>query len=162
VRTLTHAEAVGAARRLHGRSLYCGLYLNELLLKLTAREDPFPGVFDAYAEALSALADGKPPDHLLRLFELQLLQALGFGLNFDEDIDGQPVQPDVRYTYRAGQGLQPVSADDVNGFSGRTILALRDNRLSGLEQTREARALMRRVLDFYLDGRPLRTRELFR
>jgi DNA repair protein RecO (recombination protein O) len=162
VRTLAQAEPAGASHRLSGRTLYCGLYLNELLMKLTAREDAFPVVFDGYAATLSALAAGGAPDRLLRRFELQLLQSIGLGLDLDEDIHGQPVQPDSRYTYCQGQGLQPVAPGHLDGCSGRTIIALRDGSFSGQGQTREARSLMRQVLDFHLDGRPLRTRDLFR
>ena len=54
--TLTGADQVAAPPRLHGEALYCGLYLNELLIRLLHRGDPHPEVFERYRAALSELA----------------------------------------------------------------------------------------------------------
>jgi DNA repair protein RecO (recombination protein O) len=162
VLTLARAEALGTPIRLVGKDLYCGLYVNELLLKLTARQDPFPSLFTDYAATLEALATAPVVEPVLRQFELQLLQALGLGLNLDEDIAGAPLVPDKMYTYRFGQGLEQTAVSSGQGCSGQAVIALRECHLDGRTEMREARWLMRRVLDYHLDGRPLRTRELFR
>ena len=46
VLTLARAESGSAPLRIEGRKLYCGFYLNELILKLTARQDPSQALFD--------------------------------------------------------------------------------------------------------------------
>src|SRR3954464_9342317 len=48
VRTLTAAEWIGGLVPLEKSALLCGFYLNELLVKLLARDDPHPALFDHY------------------------------------------------------------------------------------------------------------------
>ena len=67
VQTLVAAEPAGPPVSLQGKQLYCGLYLNELLLKLTARADPNPPLFDDYAEALTLLSEESTADRTLRV-----------------------------------------------------------------------------------------------
>jgi len=51
VRTLMKAEWRGGQPLLGGEALFCGFYLNELLLRLLPREDAHDALFDAYADA---------------------------------------------------------------------------------------------------------------
>src|SRR5882672_2413493 len=55
LRTLKTAEPAGPATPLGGSSLLSAFYLNELLLKLTTREDPHEGLFEAYDAAITEL-----------------------------------------------------------------------------------------------------------
>ena len=162
VRTLKTAEVAGSAVTLRGKALYCGLYLNELLLKLTIRDDPNDGLYDDYQTTLSGLSDAIAADSVLRRFELQLLQHLGHALVLDRDVEGRPIQSDAHYAYQMDAG--PVRSDTDRGdrFSGRLFHALCRQDLGLPEIQREARVFMRRVLDHYLDGRPIRSRDLFR
>ena len=81
VRTLKSAQWQGGHVMPVGEALLAGFYLNELLLRVLARDDPHPQLFDHYAEAVRRLASG--PDAaaqragVLRAFELLLLQASG-------------------------------------------------------------------------------------
>jgi DNA repair protein RecO (recombination protein O) len=59
VRTLRAAEFGGAAASIHGAAWFAGFYLNELLLRLLARDDAHPRLFDAYAAALGSLDGGE-------------------------------------------------------------------------------------------------------
>ena len=77
VRTLVSAEWVGGLRPLERSALLCGFYLNELLVKLLARDDPHPVLFDHYVSALNQLAHDEPPTIVLRKFELALLKETG-------------------------------------------------------------------------------------
>ena len=74
VHNLRGAEWAGGVPLAGGDALFSGFYLNELLMKLLAREDPHPALWDAYAATLTLLgadADGAA----LRAFELRLLRA---------------------------------------------------------------------------------------
>ncbi|MCB1800501.1 MAG: DNA repair protein RecO [Gammaproteobacteria bacterium] len=161
VATLVAAEALAPPTALSGRRLYCGLYLNELLLKSTARQDPYPSVFDSYAESLGQLQGSSPVEPVLRRFEVHLLDQLGLGLLLDHDTQGQPVNTDSRYTYQIDAGPRQVGADDPQALSGSTLLALKSGQFDDASVMREARDLMRRVLDHHLGGQALRSRELF-
>jgi DNA repair protein RecO (recombination protein O) len=52
LKTLHSAEWRGGIAQLRGKPLICGFYLNELLLKLLAREDPHEALFHHYSEAV--------------------------------------------------------------------------------------------------------------
>lgn len=102
VRTLTRAEAHGV-RLLDGRAMMSGWYMNELILKLLAREDPHPGVFDAYEAALDELAQpqGRPPAVALRRFEWVLLQETGYGVSGPPpDFESAGTEPQLRQRLR--------------------------------------------------------------
>ena len=77
VRTLTTAEWIGGLLPLERSALLCGFYLNELMVKLLARDDPHPALFDHYVSALNQLAHDEPAAIVLRQFELALLRETG-------------------------------------------------------------------------------------
>jgi len=78
LKTLIRAEWRGGLPLVRGSALLCGFYLNELLLKLLAREDSHPQLYAAYERALAELAAGGEQAALLRRFELGLLAELGY------------------------------------------------------------------------------------
>jgi|SRR5690625_785334 len=88
VKTLTRAEANGLTP-LRGRAFMSAWYMNELILRLLAREDPHPAIFDAYRQALHDLSMASntnikgalPLTAALRRFEWTLLQEAGYGLD---------------------------------------------------------------------------------
>src|SRR5437762_9419036 len=79
VQNLRSAEWAGGAAMLTGAALFSGFYLNELLMKLLARHDPHPALFDAYAQTLPWLADRDDAgvEAALRAFEVTLLKEIG-------------------------------------------------------------------------------------
>lgn len=162
VLTLTRVEAMGLPLPLRGRVLYCGLYLNELLMRLTARQDPLPKSFDDYQQSLNGLVTDALVEPVLRRFEVRLLQHLGLGLALQNDVDGSPIDPDRDYLYEIDSGARPVAGGQTGAVSGTTLQALHDGSFDKRETLLQARSLMRRIIDYHLDGRPLRSRELFR
>ncbi len=111
VRTLTGAHWLGGHVFPRGDSLLAGFYLNELLLKLMAREDPHEHLFDLYAQVVKILASGLEPTlwPLMRAFELLLLKGLGLLPNLDaQSANLQPLGPQVLYALLAPLGLVSV------------------------------------------------------
>lgn len=165
IRTLTRAEAAGRPLVLAGTALYCGLYLNELLLRLLGRDDPHEDLFPDYQLALDALSRNDAIQTRLRQFELRLLAAIGYQMILDREADGgNPVRPDGRYRYVSARGLVPVSpaAAGEGVVGGETLRLLLDGEALSGERAREARDLMRVALAPYLGDRPLKSRALFR
>lgn len=164
VRTLLRAEAAGPSLALQGQSLFCGFYVNEILLRLTGRNDPHEGLFDHYTETLKGLAEGKDPADVLRRFELDLLRELGYAPLLEREADTElPVRTDRRYVYEPERGPIPVPGNGAvpDSVSGQTLLGLAAGQRLGPAEAREARQLLRSVLSRYLGERPLKSRELF-
>ncbi len=121
LKTLRAAEWLGGAPYLSGRALICGFYVNELILKLLAPEDPHAGLFRSYDQALHALAGAPDPQPVLRRFELELLSELGYAQTLDRTADGCPVRPDSHYGYVIGRGV--VAAGEAQpSLSGKSLL----------------------------------------
>lgn len=173
---LTGAEPHGEAIELGGEALYCGFYMNELLLRLLHRHDPHEGLFDDYRTALAAL--GPQPgaqgpggqEAVLRVFEKRLLAAIGYGLVLDRDIsDGSPIEPSAVYDYIPERGPVRLADGTGNGIAshsesvrvrGATLRGLQDETLDA-EGLREAKRLLRSALARHLGPRPLVSRELY-
>jgi DNA repair protein RecO (recombination protein O) len=160
--TLSTVEGTGGSP-LSGRALLGGLYLNELIVRLVPRDDPHPGLFEAYERALAGLASVETEEAALRGFELRLLEILGYGMVLGtRDGDGASIVPEGSYRYRVEEG--PVAGPGTEGVAvqGTTLLALRSGVLGDPGVAREAKRLMRHVLQHYLGPRPLASRALFR
>jgi DNA repair protein RecO (recombination protein O) len=159
---LTTAEPLGQAVKLVGKTLFCGFYLNELLVNLLPEQDPHPEVFGLYQQTLTMLETGIHIDETLRGFELALLEELGYGLILDHDVEtGAALRPESYYEYRIEFG-PVISETGAAATRGSTLLGLSQGILAEPESKTEAKRLMRRVLNHYLGGRPLKSRELFK
>ncbi len=163
--TLTGADQVAAPPALAGEALYCGLYMNELLVRLLHRGDPHPEVFERYRQTLAGLAGGGEVQPWLRVFEKHLLDATGFGLILDHEYaSDRPLQPDAWYEYRPGQGPVRVAEDAGSRravVSGSALQALQSERLEP-EDLPGLRDMMRRVIRFHLGDKPLASDSLYR
>jgi DNA repair protein RecO (recombination protein O) len=95
-----------------------------------------------------------------------LLEELGYGLVLDAEAEtGQAVSSEHLYYYIPDQGLkliQDPTADNLHAFSGADIMALCQGQLEQQSVLRAAKKLTRQVIDFYLDGKELNSRELYR
>ena len=162
---LTHVELDHAAAPLAGKSLLAGFYLNELLLRLTARGDPNAEIFSCYSRCLSDLMTPSSVARALRLFELRLLHALGYAVELGHDVDtGGPIQPGLSYRFEAERGAcvytGTSNGDDI--YLGEDLIALRDEALEDEQSLRTAKRLLARLLNVYLGERPLKTRSVMR
>lgn len=167
VLTLMKAEWQGGQPLLAGEALFCGYYLNELLMHLLPREDAHERLFACYGEMLARLAadpSGKVREADLRSFEKALLQELGYGLTLNHDSDGRAIDPEAFYTYRMEQG--PVRLEHGEGaaqvVSGNTLLDLDAEDFSDPRSRHEAKSLMRALMAYYLAGKELETRKIFK
>lgn len=126
VRTLKAAQWQGGHVMPTGEALISGGYLNELLMRLLARDDPHPVLFDRFALAVQLLAERADVQQLiLRAFELVLLRDAGLlpdlaceGSSLAPLEDGQP------YVLRPESGLRPAHDDDAHSLSGAQWIGL--------------------------------------
>jgi DNA repair protein RecO (recombination protein O) len=100
VKTMTRAECAGVHPLLGPAMMSCW-YMNELMFRLLPREDPHPGLFDAYVIALQQLAAGQTAAGALRKFEWTLLKETGYGLDQEPpDFDDAQQEPQLRARLR--------------------------------------------------------------
>ncbi|WP_043690022.1 DNA repair protein RecO [Luteimonas huabeiensis] len=161
--TLTAAEAADRAPVLSGEAALAGFYVNELMLRLAPRQDPHPELFALYGEVRGRLA-GPALAWTLRRFERDLLEALGFGIAFDLDGDGAPIDPAARYLLEPEHGprrlLVERGGDRARAATGRALLALAADAMPGPEDLRDLRHGLRGLLAHHLGGRGLKSWEL--
>jgi DNA repair protein RecO (recombination protein O) len=174
VRTLRGADWAPNATLLPNAALFSGFYLNELLQKLLPRDDPHPGLWDAYAATLQSLAgpEGPAAEAALRAFELVLLRDTGVLPALGHVTSTQaPVEPGRAYALRGEAGLVAERGDEP-GLPGASCLALAEALAAGgaselgavqracLGALPALKAQLRALLHYHL-GRPsLRTREV--
>jgi DNA repair protein RecO (recombination protein O) len=143
-------------------ALLSGFYLNELLLKLTTRHDPNAGLFDGYQEALLALTTGRAAEPALRIFELRLLQEVGYGLDLTQTVAGGPVLAQGHYHFRPADGLFATTAEHSGALQGRSLLNLVAGILKESRELVDARRVLSSALEHCLEGRPIATRAVAR
>ncbi len=162
VRTLVSAEWVGGLRPLERSALLCGFYLNELLVKLLARDDPHPALFDHYVAALNQLAHDEPPTIVLRQFELALLKETGVAASLAScACTGEAVRPDGLYVVEPDRGPRAALASDTMPVvAGRTLLDMEAGDYADPVTQQQSKFLMRYLLAYHLGGMPLNTRQI--
>jgi DNA repair protein RecO (recombination protein O) len=168
VHNLRSAEWAGGIPVAGGDALFSGFYLNELLMKLLAREDPHPALWDAYAATLGELG-GDHEAAALRGFELRLLREIGLLPELTRITATQNcLQPDMPYVLRPDSGVTE-SAVATGALVGSDLLALQialdNDDLPALQRACSGPALalrrqLRELLAYHLGSAPLRTRQV--
>ncbi|KAF1030354.1 MAG: DNA repair protein RecO [Burkholderia plantarii] len=163
MRTLTGAEWVGGMRPLGGDALLCGFYVNELLVKFCAREDPYPALFQHYLLTLARLAHDEPAVQVLRSFERVLLRETGYALALHRTVARRAVVPDGRYVFDPDRGVREADDDQPSQWpvvSGQTLLDMEGDDYHRAQTIAQSKTLMRFLLNTYLGGTPLATRQI--
>jgi len=161
--TLTEADQVASPPQLLGESLFCGLYANELLMRFLHRSDPHAMLFDHYQHLLGKLASEENPQPLLRIFEKQLLEASGFGLQLEHEHGSEiPIAADAWYLYVPGTGpvRRPSADTDEKLISGEALIALGSEQIEP-RHLKELKRLMRNLIRHQLGEKPLASQSLF-
>ena len=173
IRTLKTAEWVGGHVMPTGDALLSGYHLNELLLRLLARDDPHPALFDAYAATVRVLASGLADALLhpaLRAFELLLLREIGLLPALDQQtLTLAPLEPATRYALVPEGGLRLTHAEDRASLLGQQWQALQTALdqpapytavLRACSTAPELRSQLRQLLTHHCGVRTLRTRQM--
>lgn len=149
---------------LKGRSLYCGFYANELILSFLQKHDEHQQLFNAYHTLLEQLSGSTDIEPSLRQFEKILLEDIGYGLQLQYEANtGEHIKPEEFYTYQHGYGALLANAPHLEKpFLGDMLINLNNNKLKDVGQIKQAKRLMRTVIDSQLGGKILKSRELFK
>ncbi|MEX3958075.1 DNA repair protein RecO [Trinickia sp. EG282A] len=163
MRTLTGAEWVGGMLPLSGDALLCGFYVNELLVKFCAREDPHPQLFHHYVVTLTRLGHDEPAVQVLRSFERVLLRETGYAMSLDRTAARKAVIAHGRYVFDPERGVREASDDFPRHWpvvSGQTLLDMENDDYHRAQTVAQSKTLMRFLLNIYLGGAPLATRQI--
>jgi DNA repair protein RecO (recombination protein O) len=162
LKSLLRAEWQGGLAPLRGDGLLTAFYLNELLVRLLPRGDPHPGLFASYVQTLAALSQASAErEPSLRFFELDLLRGLGVAPSFEAALDGEPIDPHAWYRIDVDRGLQRrADGSDPDCLKGAVAVALARRDLSDPANLAGARAVLRRLIGYHLEGRPLNARRV--
>lgn len=149
---------------LDGNRLWSGFYASELVLRLSAREDPQAAIYDSLLALLQALHAGAPGVVALRFFERDLLDALGYGLSLTQEVEtGHPVQAQAMYAWQPERGLYAgTPGEGGTTIAGSALLGLARGRFDTRADIHAARRLLGAVIATHLDGRPLQTLQTMR
>jgi DNA repair protein RecO (recombination protein O) len=173
IRTLKSAEWLGGQVMPTGEALLSGYYLNELLLRLLARDDPHPALFDVYAAAVRVLASGETAalQPALRAFELLLLREIGLLPTLDlQTATLAPLAPGEPYSLRPEGGLveahEPDARGSLAGAQWQALQAALDDpapfhaTVQAAAPLAELKTQLRALLHYHCGVPTLRTRQL--
>lgn len=147
---------------LQGDALYAGFYVLELLTRLLRERAQDPQIFAAAMAVLEALEEDDPLQPTLRTFELELLQQLGYGVDFSAQ--GQPLDDNTQYRFEAQSGFHAVQGPSRQGsrqYSGQVLNQIAARSFSAPATQDAAKALMRVALAPLLGDKPLTSRKMF-
>ena len=176
---LKNIESTSINWKLSGKSLYCAYYLNELLLRLLPSHSDCRQIFSLYDNILTLLSpdaadlsdtDSRQKQAInyeipLRIFELKLLEFLGYGLNLSHEIEtGLLIEADKQYYYVIDAGPCHIKPLDNHycPVSGCTLIDLNNLQFNDRKTLHESKQLLKWALAGHLGDKPLKSREMFK
>ena len=162
--TLTGAELNGDPIALKGEALLSAYYINELMLNLLHRDDSQVEMFSTYTSTIKNLCAFNYNLAILRVFEIRMLELLGYGLNFQyEAKTGKEIEKEMFYQYIIDEG--PVFSKSNNGpmiFSGEELIAIGSHDFSNPLTLKNAGRLLRPIITNRIGGKELKSRKVLK
>lgn len=171
LKNFTKLEIVNQPIFFFGDAFFSGFYLNEILLRLCPLEVQMEQSFAQYAHTLTQLqqlAQQADPNQflkqILRQFEHELLEDLGYALDFSTDANQLEIQVSLNYIFQLNEGFIPTAQASRATLNGQQILSMcqyEKGRDFGLEQLQLLTKLYRQMISSLLGDRPLKSRQLW-
>lgn len=146
-----------------GQNQYALLYLNELLCKLIAPEDPCPNLWQAYHDSIQHLQTNPSLMEMkvtLRAFEKVLFDELGVGIEWGVDSEGHPIDVLDFYKFIPNHGFEKSLKYTAKSLSGEMILKI-DKDIDFDEKSTIIGQVHRMLIDELLEYKPLNSRKLW-
>jgi DNA repair protein RecO (recombination protein O) len=162
LKSLSQWEISDEPRRLLGDDLILAIYANELLIRLLPEGDEYSELFNAYWHYIKNIKNksSSEKEYSLRIFENQLLQELGYGLDFKEDIEGAPIQSNGLYDFIEDQGFIAQTEGKILGEILLNIVSP-NQAIPNTKGLSTLKKLNRKRLKPLLGDKPLKSKELF-
>ncbi|QQT94151.1 DNA repair protein RecO [Acinetobacter johnsonii] len=171
LKNFTKLEIVNQPIFFFGDAFFSGFYLNEILLRLCPLEVQMEQSFAQYAHTLTQLqqlAQQADPNQflkqILRQFEHELLEDLGYALDFSTDANQLEIQASINYIFQLNEGFIPTAQASRATLNGQQILSMcqyEKGRDFSLEQLQLLTKLYRQMISSLLGDRPLKSRQLW-
>ena len=163
LKNLTDWESSDQPRRLLGNDLVLAMYTNELLSRLLPEAEKHQKVFDGYWKYLGMINEQSETEkeYSLRLFENLLLKELGYGLEFNKDFKGNPIDSELEYHFQEHNGFVPRADGNIPGEVLLVVDGGGDNGRLSVNHLAILKKLNRKRLRSILGEKPLKSRELF-
>ena len=162
LKSLSQWEISDEPRRLMGNDLVMAIYVNELIQRLLPEGEEHSEIFKSYWSYIKNIntLDSVAKEYSLRVFENQLLQDLGYGLDFDDDINGNIINNNLQYDYIEDQGF---TVNDEGVISGNMLLHLSNSNesITNPNELSILKKMNRKRLKSLLGDKPLKSKELF-
>jgi len=140
------------------------LYMNELILNFLSNADPYPDLFEIYYEVLTQLNSSDQHESMLRIFEIRLLEEIGYAINFEtEALSSKSIDTNQYYRYEPEQGFHLLPKDSqMKKYSGVQIKSIKEMDFSEYDTLIAAKKLTRQTIHFHLDGKELMTKKMYK
>ena len=159
LKTLTNVDKEDIFSDSFSKLSYTLLYINELLIKILPQGAPQKELFNLYDKFLSEIKTSNEIDIILRRFEIDLLEMLGYGINFINEVDsGQSIDADKLYDFVPELGFK----ESPNGiFNGKEIISISKLDFENINK-KKFKSLTTMAIGYSLDGGDLKSRQIFK
>ena len=138
---------------------YSLLYINELLMKLLPKDAKHEELFLLYDEFLKKINKNNNLEISLRHFELDLLDMLGYGFDYDSEIDSNdPIEAELSYVFVSERGFRK---SNNSSFMGKDILSIKKRKLEDVP-LKYLKEITTKAIGICLEGKDLASRKIFK
>ena len=138
---------------------YSLLYINELLMKLLPKDAKHEELFVLYDEFLKKINKNYNLEISLRHFELDLLDMLGYGFDYDSEIDSnEPIEAELSYVFVSERGFRKSNS---SSFKGKDILSIKKRKLEDVP-LKYLKEITTKAIGICLEGKDLTSRKIFK
>ena len=138
---------------------YSLLYINELLMKLLPKDAKHEELFVLYDEFLKKINKNNNLEISLRHFELDLLDMLGYGFDYESEIDSnEPIEAELSYVFVSERGFRKSNS---SSFKGKDILNIKKRKLEDVP-LKYLKEITTKAIGICLEGKDLTSRKIFK
>ena len=138
---------------------YSLLYINELLMKLLPKDAKHEELFILYDEFLKKINKNNNLEISLRHFELDLLDMLGYGFDYESEIDSnEPIEAELSYVFVSERGFRKSNS---SSFKGKDILSIKKRKLEDVP-LKYLKEITTKAIGICLEGKDLTSRKIFK
>jgi len=161
MKTLTQIDSNYISQSAKGpHDLYTYLYVNELMIRLLPKGLANQELYGLYSNFVDLARADAINEASLRIFELDLLDILGYGINFDTDMhENSEFKDAMIYSYKPERGF--YTSNDSQGFTADEISLIKNRDVQEIDKLK-LKQLSEMAITACLDGRELSSRKFFK